>query len=578
MIEQDEKTDKREIWDSEEGWGSDGTWNPDEEWHSRQKWDTKEPWNVRKPGVFRKSWIVSEPEDMWEANIWQRAREKITIGKIFLFLTSVVMLVTGMLLFYFRVYQVVPAFSEMTYEYGDSVSRDIADYLSGTDWSVHLGELDLSHVNEGETGTYEASVSHGRKQFTYKVTIEDTRAPEIQWKEGQVYVALGATCTVEDTINGLIDADAGAKAFFWMNDTAYTKLQFDDLGEYEVGILARDRAGNETKGMVSIIVDTPPSFSGIRNFYVVPGSEPDYFEAVQAWDDVDGNLTEMIQVDDSEVELNREGVYELRYVAEDSYGLETVGETRVLVANADEIQELIGCRQIDYRVDTIIGAPNIYDAGVSEYEDMQETLEYMRPALVQLYHSTGRGGYSSGSGYIMEIKEDYIYICTNRHVVEKYDQWDVYFYDGTKLPGKKLGVSEDYDVGVAVVAMEDVPESLLRQLMTIHIDKTYWESLDQQSIEMALERVDRAGGLIHTARGNLVKVKQEFDWYEKLEHTEVTVELVHGDSGSALMDGYGNLICMAYAFSTDPVRYWCVPLDGILTCYEEITGHTPYVY
>ena len=38
------------------------------------------------------------------------------------------------------------------------MSRDIADYLTGTDWSVHLGELDLSKVDETETGTYEAVV------------------------------------------------------------------------------------------------------------------------------------------------------------------------------------------------------------------------------------------------------------------------------------------------------------------------------------------------------------------------------------------------------------------------------------
>lgn len=573
MIEQNGKEDKR--WNAEEWQSPDERENLEETWVDSSLENSEEGWENGKTGYLQEGWYL---EDGRRRGGGRHGIKEISIWKICLFLASVVVVVMGMFLFYFRVYQVAPVFSEITYEYGDSVSRDITDYLSGTEWSVHLGELDLSHVNEKETGIYEACVSHGRKQFTYKITIEDTQAPEILWKEEQIYVALGSTCMAEDAIRGLADVDSGAKAFFWMNGTAYTKLQFDDLGSYEVEILARDRAGNESRGTVSVIVDTPPVLSGIRDFYMIPGSEPDYYESVEAWDDVDGELTGIIRVDDSEVDLDREGVYPLRYVAEDSYGLETVEETKVLVANADDIQDLIGCRRIDYREDVILGAPNIYDAGVSEYEDMKETLEYMRPALVQLYHGTGKGGYSSGSGYIMEIRDDFIYICTNRHVVEKYDQWDVYFYDGTKLPGVKLGVSEDYDVGVAIVAMEDVPESLLRQLMTVHIDKTYWESLDQQSIEMALERVDRAGGLIHTARGNLIKVKQEFEWYGKLEHTEVTVELVHGDSGSALLDGYGNLICMAYAFSTDPVRYWCIPLDGILISYQEITGHLPYIY
>lgn len=163
-------------------------------------------------------------------------------------------------------------------------------------------------------------------------------------------------------------------------------------------------------------------------------------------------------------------------------------------------------------------------------------------------------------------------------MVEKYEDWDIYFYDGTKLPGKQVGISEAYDVGVARVDREDVPEELLERLMTVHIDRTYWEGLDDQDIELALERIDKEGGLIHKTTGNLIKIKQDFDWYDQREHTEVTIELVHGDSGSAVLDGYGNLVGMAFAYSVDPVRFWCVPLDGILECYEEITGREPYVY
>lgn len=484
----------------------------------------------------------------------------------------------GLLFFYFRIYKVVPVFSEMTCEYGDSVSQNIEDYISGTDWSVHLGELDLSRVDEGHTGTYQAVVYHGRSRFTYEVTIEDTVAPEIVWKDGQVYLAVGTDYGVEDVIASVEDVDPGAEAFFSGGDGISGEIKFNQTGQYNVEIVARDSSGNESQGSVSVIVDTPPVFQGIRNFYCIPGSEPDYLEAVSARDDLDGDLTDAIRVDDSRVNLEIPGDYRLRYVAEDSYGLETVEEARILVAEESGIQELIGCRQIDYRKDTILGAPNIYDAGAGEREDIRETLEYMRPAMVQLYHGVGRGGYSSGSGYIMEITEDTIYICSNNHVVGKYDDWDVYFYDGTVVRGKTVGTSKEYDVGVAAVPLERVPGELLEKLMTVHIDRSYWESLNQQDIDIGLERIDREGGLLHSTTGKLVKVKQDFEWNNQADHTEVTVELVHGDSGSALVDGYGNLICMAYAFSTDPTRYWCVPLDGILDCYKEITGRMPYVY
>lgn len=66
--------------------------------------------------------------------------------------------------------------------------------------------------------------------------------------------------------------------------------------------------------------------SGIRDFYVVPGSELDYLVDVMVCDKTDGKLAERILVDDSDVELDEEGDYFLFYVAEDGYGLKTVKE------------------------------------------------------------------------------------------------------------------------------------------------------------------------------------------------------------------------------------------------------------
>lgn len=500
------------------------------------------------------------------------------VWKLSLLISAAALPVAAGCLFFVESYRVEPAFSETTYEYGTPVSRDIADYLEGTEWSVGLGELDLSQVDTGHTGTYHAVARHGGREFDYTIHIRDTAAPEILWKDGQVYLAAGRDISVEDVIEGVRDADSETAVYFRGAEGLYENVIFDSTGERELEILARDSSGNESFGAVSVIVDTPPVIQGVRDFYVTVGSSPDYLAQVTAWDETDGSLTGSIRVEDSLVSLDREGEYILEYSAADSCGLVTEEDAKVLVASEHDIQALIGSRQIDYRTDVIIGAPNIYDAGVSGVDDLDETMEYMRPALVQLYHSTGRGGYSSGSGYIMEITEDTIYICTNRHVVNKYEDWNIYFFDGTVVPGRCLGTSEAYDVGVATVALRDVPEELLLRLMTVHIDRRYWERLDEQPIELALERIDREGGLVHVTEGTLIKIRQSFEWYNQMDHTEVTVELVHGDSGSAVVDGYGNLICMAYAYSTSPTRYWCVPLDGILSCYQEITGRMPYVY
>ena len=178
--------------------------------------------------------------------------------KALIYIAFFLILGSGSLFFYFQIYKVVPAFHEMTCEYGDPVSQNIEDYLTGTDWSVHLGELDLSGVDEGNTGTYQAVVRHGRSEFIYEVTIRDTTAPEIVWKDKQIYLARGAVCTTEDFIDGISDADSQAKAFLADGDSEQETMQFDQTGQYDVEVVARDGSGNETRGLVSVIVDTAP--------------------------------------------------------------------------------------------------------------------------------------------------------------------------------------------------------------------------------------------------------------------------------------------------------------------------------
>ena len=504
--------------------------------------------------------------------------KKHTKGKVFLIVAGVVLLtVLAAMIFYWKIYRVEPVFSTATYELGERVSNDTEDYISGTEWSRGLAQLDLSDVDRKHTGVYEAVIYHGREAFVYTIIIEDTTPPEIREKEGQVYLAAGAVNLPEDAVAEIVDKDRDTETYFIQDGLKKDTVTFDEPGEYTLEVVAEDSSGNRSGTVLTVLVDIPPEIEGVRNFYVIPGSEPDFLESVRASDKADGDLTASIMIDDSDIHLGREGVYELSYSVEDDCGLVTEKQATVTVASPRDLQEMIGERQINRLEDVILGAPNPYDAGVMKEDDLEAALEYMRPALVQLYHEKDNG-YSAGSGYIMEITEDTVYICSNRHVAGKYDNWDVFFYDGTRVNGEHLGSSEGYDVGVVTVRREDIPEELQDQLMTVHIDKSYWNRLDDQSLELGLERVDREGGILHVTTGNLIKVKQLFEWYDGKDHTEVTVELEHGDSGSAILDGRGNLISMAYAYSTDPVRYWCVPLDGILECYEEITGRQVYVY
>ena len=473
--------------------------------------------------------------------------------------------------------RVRPAFSTAVYELGDRISRDPGDYLQGPEKRVEQGMVDLSQVNRYMAGTYQAVATCGGKEYQYEIVVRDTVAPVITPREEKVCLAIDREYSAEDLVKSVEDADPRTVLYFQDFGPEQTTLSYHVSGSFVCTLTAEDSSGNTASLHVPVTVDAAPTISGVRNIYMALGSQVDYLEQVIAEDERDGSLTEKITVDDSEVQLTREGSYRLSYRVENRLGIDTVSYADVVVTSEEDLQELIGSRQVSRTTDRVIGAINPYDAGASDYESIDDTMEYIKPALVQLYFSDG-DGYSAGSGFLMEITEDTVYICTNRHVVEVYDEWDVYFFDGTIVRGKTLGYSDDYDVGVATVAVSDVPEELLQQLMTIHIDRDYWNGLNDQRIDVGLERVNRQGGILHISTGTLLKVKQFFIWYDQKDHTEVTLKLEHGDSGSAVLDGYGNLIGMAYAYSSSPRRYWCIPLDGILADYEEITGRSVYVY
>lgn len=116
-----------------------------------------------------------------------------------------------------------------------------------------------------------------------------------------------------------------------------------------------------------------------------------------------------------------------------------------------------------------------------ERTKLENTLMEMRPALAAL---RDEGGNTMGSGFILELKENEIYICTNRHVIEDYDNWEVEFFDGTKAVGIKEGISQVYDVGIVRVKTADIPERLQRQLFAVEVDLNCWKELNGQQLEV----------------------------------------------------------------------------------------------
>ncbi len=101
--------------------------------------------------------------------------------------------------------------------------------------------------------------------------------------------------------------------------------------------------------------------------------------------------------------------------------------------------------------------------------------ECVRPCIVQI-HSNG----SYGAGTIWSMDEEYITIITNKHVLENWSTGDnhyVIFYDGAVTDAELFGTSEDTDVGIIRVSVDEIPYFELIHYRSVNYDMDIFNCL-----------------------------------------------------------------------------------------------------
>lgn len=502
-------------------------------------------------------------------------KKTVTAGCIIGFLT-----VCGVIFGY--LWKVTPLSDSFTVELGENVSSQPEDYFSGRTWSVEKAEIDLSEVVLTEPGSYFVHGYHGFETYTFTVIIQDTIPPEITEKTGEIYLQAGKQYTPYDLIDTVTDISGNVDLQIEAEGQDRKILSYEDTGTYTVTVKATDPAGNVAKSQVTFLVDTPPEITGMPEAYVAEGSEvslAEFAQGVTAYDEVDGELTEQILIDTSAVDWNTEGEYQVIYSVADGYGLLGISYSNVYVMSADQLQEAVNSHRIN-RFDQIIeGAYNLYDAGYYEEDDPEFIMETMEPALVRINISET----VHGSGFIIEITDDSIMICTNQHVVTDKKTLEICFHNGVHAWGNVIAGEERLDIGFIEVPFDNITPELLDSLFTVHIDMDYWNALENRDpISLCMRTLNEDGSVWHDRTGTLAqKVGEQPEfvarWYPGQEvplMTEVYLDFYTGCSGSAILDGHGNMIAMAAAVTEedDEIRNWAVLLSDILSYYEEVMG------
>ncbi len=145
-------------------------------------------------------------------------------------------------------------------------------------------------------------------------------------------------------------------------------------GSHLVTVVLTDKGGNqvEFEAVLTVYVDEePPVLVGVKPLGTYIGTRPDYLAGVTATDNRDLDMT--VEVDDSLVDYNTLGTYEVTYSVTDDADHVTTAATTVTVSDDDTPPTLLGAQDISL----YLGSAVSYRKGLQlkDDKDPNPTLE-----------------------------------------------------------------------------------------------------------------------------------------------------------------------------------------------------------
>lgn len=291
---------------------------------------------------------------------------------------------------------------ELTREAG-SVAPAASDFLKKDVSDVRIvSGLDDS-VNMNAVADYEVVIEVAGKEYTSVLHVVDTVKPKVTAKD--VQVCTRETVEPEDLIEQIEDATATTVVFVGTPD-------FSKAGKQQVELKVTDEGGNVTTvtANVEVVEDTEaPVISGVEELTIAAGSSVSYKRNITVTDNYDDEVE--LTVDNSEVNLNAEGDYQITYIARDMAGNETTATTtlHVTMPAAEQATEEL----INALADELLERITTDDMG--EYEKAEAIFNWVH----------GNIGYSDGTpktdwiqgayhGLVEHSGDCYVYAMTSK--------------------------------------------------------------------------------------------------------------------------------------------------------------------
>ena len=301
-----------------------------------------------------------------------------------------------------------PFVSEYTLEAGDQL--EVKNLLKDDVEASFITSIDESITHS--VGVHDVQLSAKGTKYTVKINTVDTVAPKAKVKNITTY------------LNDPIDPQAFIES---IDDQTNVKVSISNKidntkeGKQTVELLFTDEGDNQTKlnATVTIKKDTQgPVIQTPQSFSVEKGGTISYKKDVTVTDNRDGEITNY-NVDSSKVNLNKIGLYQVTYSAEDQLKNKTTKVVQVRVTSYD-VEKVK--KEADKYAQKILN--KIVNDKMSKSQKLKAIYEYVRDSYTYVgeHEGTETDFYLDALNGFKTYKGDcYVVNAMARYLLEKVD-------------------------------------------------------------------------------------------------------------------------------------------------------------
>ncbi len=271
---------------------------------------------------------------------------------------------------------------------------------------------DMSEIDLGHVGEYEITLNAKGKEWTSTLVVEDTTAPE--------GTAVSEPLTV--AVEGTVDASLLVESVDDATDVAYSFKEEPDLSEagtVAVIVVLTDEGGNtsEVEGELNVIVDTEaPVIDGVAPLTSFIGDPISYKSEITVTDNCDTDVE--LEVDNSDVDANTAGTYDVIYTATDVSGNTAREETTITISEKPD--DYVEPEEVYALADEVLAEITTDDMTLKEkaraiYDWTRDNISYISTSDKDSWTNGAYQGFTEGQG------DCFVFFATSKALLTEAD-------------------------------------------------------------------------------------------------------------------------------------------------------------